>query len=206
MSFSTASSAHTEYVWPHVILASTSPYRRMLLGRLAFPFDRVAPDVDESEWQGKGQAPLAMAEFLALTKAESVAQKHPGAIVIGSDQTVEFEGEALNKPGSTGAAVKQLESLSGREHSLITAVAIIQNQKCWKHTDTTRMVMRKLSRGEIERYIALDQPVDCAGAYKIESLGISLFEQIESADHTAITGLPLLWVSATLRGLGVRIP
>lgn len=195
-----------EYAWPRVILASTSPYRRMLLDRLAFPFDRIAPEVDESKWHGKGQAPLAMAEFLAESKAKSVSQLHPGSIVIGSDQTVEFDGESLNKPGSTGAAVKQLESLSGREHTLITAVSIIQSQRIWKHTDCTRMVMRTLSRQEIERYVALDQPVDCAGAYKIESLGIALFERIESADHTAITGLPLLWVSETLRELGVRIP
>lgn len=195
-----------DYVWPQIILASTSPYRRMLLGRLAFPFDRIAPDVDESRWQGQGQAPLALAEFLAKMKAESVARKHAEAIVIGSDQTVEFDGESLNKPGSTAVAIRQLEALSGREHTLITAVVIMRGEKILTHTDTTRMVMRRLSRDEIERYVALDQPIDCAGAYKIESLGIALFERIETADHTAITGLPLLWVSQTLRELGVRIP
>lgn len=199
-------SAMMDYVWPRIILASTSPYRRLLLGRLAFPFDRIAPDVDEASWQGKGQAPLALAEFLAKMKAESVARKHAEAIVIGSDQTVEFDGESLNKPGSTAAAIRQLEALSGREHTLITAVAIMRGEKIWTHTDTTRMVMRTLSRDEIERYVALDQPIDCAGSYKIESLGIALFERIEAADHTAITGLPLLWVSQTLRELGVRIP
>lgn len=178
----------------------------MLLGRLAFPFDRIAPDVDEASWQGKGQAPLAMAEFLAKAKAESIARTNPEAIVIGSDQTVEFEGESLNKPGSIAAAIRQLEAMSGREHTLITAVAIMRGEEFWTHTDSTRMVMRRLSRDEIERYVALDQPTDCAGAYKIESLGIALFERMETADHTAITGLPLLWVSQTLRRLGVRIP
>ena len=202
----TDAAAREEFVSPRVILASTSQYRRALLGRLQIPFERIAPDVDESQWQGKGQAPLALAEFLAHAKGESVAKLHPDAIVIGSDQVVEFDGEAINKPGSSAAAALQLEQLSGREHTLITAATVFQGKDVWRHTDVTRLVMRKLTRAEIERYVAMDQPVDCAGSYKIESLGIALFERIETADHTAITGLPLLFISSKLRSLGVRVP
>ncbi|WP_169976668.1 Maf family protein [Tautonia rosea] len=191
-----------------LILASTSPYRRALLERLGLPFRCRAPGVDEDALKNQGLSPRELADRLAIAKADAVArlEPNPAAIVIGSDQLVAFEGRVLGKPGSVDRAVEQLLSLSGRDHELITAMAVIQGSHVIQHTDVARLHVRPLSQSEIERYVLADQPIDCAGAYKLESRGIVLFEQIDCADHSAITGLPLMALTTILRDLGVPIP
>lgn len=190
----------------HLILASTSKYRRELLERLRLSFRCFAPDVDEEPFKDCGAAPASIAAVLARLKAESLAGLDPEAVVIGSDQVAELEGEVLGKPGTAENAVAQLERLAGRQHRLFTAVAIWHRFRCQLHVDTTTLAMRNLSRAELERYVAADRPLDCAGSYKIESLGISLFDAIETSDQTAIVGLPLMAVTTMLRQIGFKLP
>ncbi len=189
-----------------IILASTSPYRRQLLERLGLTFTALAPDCDEETVKRQIRDPLALAETLAEAKARSVARHHPSALVIGSDQVVALDDEILGKPGSPEAAQAQLARMAGRSHRLITAMAIIHAGQLWQHTDVTTLQMRPLDAAAIARYIASDQPLDCAGAYKIEERGIALFTAIDSADHSAITGLPLLALVSHLVSLGWHIP
>lgn len=193
-----------------LILASTSRYRRALLERLGVPFTTVAPACDEDALKDPRLAPQALAEFLAEAKAASIARQQPGAVVIGSDQlaAVEVAGtwNILGKPGSAAKAVDQLAMMNGRTHVLITAMVVARGAERWRHTDVTRLTMRRLDRQALERYVAADQPLDCAGAYKLECRGIGLFETIESADASAITGLPLLALARILAGLGYAIP
>ena len=189
-----------------LILASTSPHRKALLERLGVPFRCMAPNVDEDEWKARGLAPRELAEGLAAAKADAVAGREPGAVVIGSDQLVAFDGGVLGKPGKADRAVAQLMELGGREHLLITAMAVRAGDRLVAHTDVARLRLRELSRGEAERYVAADRPLDCSGSYKIESRGIALFDRIECEDHTAIVGLPLIALTTILRGLGLMIP
>lgn len=189
-----------------LVLASTSPYRRALLERLGVPFRAIAPAVDEDEFKARGLSPLALAETLARAKAESVGLGLPESIVIGSDQVAAIDGRALGKPGSVEAAEAQLEALAGRTHELVTAVAVRNRGSTISHTDITTLVMRPLSVEEISRYVTADRPLDCAGSYKLESRGITLFEKIVSDDHTAIVGLPLIALTTILRSLGMEIP
>lgn len=191
---------------PTLILASTSPYRRQLLERLGVPFETESPGVDESTFSRMGLFPRELAERLALEKARAVALRHPSGFVLGGDQLATSQGRILGKPGSVEAAVEQLKQLSGREHVLITAMALVRGQEVWTLTDETRLMMRRLSVEEIRRYVEADQPLDCAGAYKLESRGITLFERIDSADHSAITGLPLIALTTLLRARGFAIP
>jgi septum formation protein len=189
-----------------LILASTSPYRRELLARLGLPFRCVPPGVIESEFSELARDPAELARTLATAKAADVAEKHPGAVVIGSDQLVAFEGQVLGKPGSAERAVSQLLALAGREHQLLTAVAIADTDGVEIYLDVARLWVRPLTLQEARRYVDAEQPLDCAGSYKIEGLGITLFDQIESADQTAIIGLPLLAVCKLLRVRGFVLP
>ncbi|WP_254507394.1 Maf family protein [Anatilimnocola floriformis] len=191
-----------------LILASTSKYRRQLLERLRVPFECVAPNVDERALQAKlpSAEPEQIARELARAKAEEVAARYPSAAVIGSDQVCTCDGQILGKPGTAELAIEQLQFLAGKTHRLITAVCVISGNEIEQLRDVTELKMRPLTQGEIERYVAADQPLDCAGSYKLECLGISLFESITSADHTAITGLPLALVAKVLRDLGWNVP
>jgi len=193
-----------------LILASTSPYRRVLLARLGLPFRVCAPACDEEALKDPRLTPQALAEKLALAKAESLVAAHPTAVIIGSDQVaaVECDGawRLLGKPGSAERAVDQLALLSGREHVLVTAVTLVQGQRRWQHTDVTRLTMRALDKAALARYVAADQPINCAGAYKLEERGIALFSRINSADHTAITGLPLIALGNALAEWGFAVP
>ena len=191
---------------PDLVLASTSRYRRALLHRLGVPFRCHPPGIDEDAPKSSIASPLALAEALARAKAGCLAEAEPGAIVIGGDQLVEFEGRVYGKPGSTEAAVRQLAELAGRSHRLITSIAVRHGGGVIAHTDTTVLHMRPLRREEIERYVAADRPFDCAGSYKLEEMGIVLFDRIESSDQSAITGLPLIALTTILRGLGFEIP
>lgn len=189
-----------------LILASTSRYRRELLGRLGLPFTQLAPEVDEDVARGAFTDPHALADALARRKALAVHASHPGSVVIGSDQVCALGDEILGKPGTPARARAQLARLAGHEHRLITAVAIAHDAGVVAFEDVTRLWMRRLDVAEIERYVAADDPIACAGSYRIESLGVALFARIESDDHTAIVGLPLMQTSAVLRELGFAVP
>ena len=189
-----------------IVLASTSKYRRELLERTGLAFRCLAPTVDEAEFQQQDLDPATVASLLAIAKAESLIGLAPDAAIIGSDQVVDLDGELLGKPGSAEGAITQLQKMAGREHRLITAVAVWHEYRTRLHIEITKLQMRRLFRHEIERYVAFDSPIDCAGSYKIESQGISLFERIETQDHTSIIGLPMLETIAMLRNCGVQIP
>lgn len=189
---------------PGLVLASSSPYRRELLARLRLPFDVARPDVDESPLPG--EAPQDLALRLAAAKASAVAATRPDARVIGSDQVADFDGAALGKPGGREAAIAQLEAMSGRAVAFRTAVAVAWDGRVATALDTTLVRFRTLDRAAIERYVDLEQPFDCAGSFKSEGLGITLFEAIENRDPTALVGLPLIDTVRLLRESGLRLP
>ena len=189
-----------------LLLASTSRYRRELLARLGLPFRCRAPKCDEESFKSLGLPLRELAARLAYQKARSVAALEPTATIIGSDQICACGELRLSKPGSAAAAVEQLMQLQGREHQLLTALCVWHDGRARTHLDVTTLVMRRLSRAELERYVAADNPIDCAGAYKLEQRGITLFERIESADHSTIIGLPLIALTTLLRELGYAIP
>ncbi len=191
---------------PRIILASTSRYRRQLLERLGLTFESLAPLVDEESLKDPRLPPLELARHLARAKAESIAELHPEAIVIGSDQLAVIDEQILGKPGSRDRAIAQLTQMSGRAHRLITAMSVWQRGVEREHVDVTTLTMRQLGPAELAKYVDFDEPFDCAGSYKLESLGIALFASIETADHTAITGLPLIALVSQLRDLGVKVP
>ena len=189
-----------------LILASTSRYRRALIARLGVPFRSEDPGVDEAAWKGSITDPRALAEALALAKARAVAARYPGSVVIGGDQVVAFEGSILGKPGSVAGAEAQLGAMAGRSHELITALAVVAPWRTYPILDVATLHLRVLSPSAIARYVAVDQPTDCAGSYKLEERGIALFERIEAADHSAITGVPLIALTSILIELGFAIP
>lgn len=189
---------------PQLVLASTSPYRRALLERLRIEFAVARPEVDESPWPG--EAPKALAARLAVAKASAIADRCPGAWVIGSDQVAELAGTALGKSGGRAAAIAQLQAMSGREVAFHTALCLKRNDAALAALDTTRVRFRQLAIAEIERYVDAEQPFDCAGSFKVEGLGIALFEAVESSDPTALIGLPLIATARLLREAGYRLP
>ena len=191
-------------------MASTSKYRRELLARLHLPFSCIAPGVDEAV--RAGERPLALAARLARAKAAAVALQHPDAWVIGSDQVAVLagsEGELiLGKPGTEARCLEQLRSCSGSTVSFITAVAVVRHDGHAVHEfiDTTRVTFRRLDEETIARYVAVEAPIDCAGGFKSEGLGIALCESIDSGDPSALIGLPLIRLSAVLRDVGFELP
>src|SRR5690606_31860718 len=188
-----------------LVLASTSPYRRELLARLQMPFDTARPEVDETP--DPGAAPDALALRLARSNAEAIARHQSDAWVIGSDQVAAFDGRSLGKPGGRAAAVAQLQAMSGRDVLFHTAVAVLRGHETPRlHLDTTRVHFRTLSQAEIERYVDAEQPYDCAGSFKSEGLGITLFDAICSDDPTALIGLPLIATTRLLREVGFALP
>jgi septum formation protein len=186
-----------------LILASTSTYRAELLARLRIPFARQAPGVDESPLPA--ESPRALAARLAHAKAGAVAERAPGSWVLGSDQVALLDGLVLGKPLTEERCVAQLTAASGREVIFLTAACLTRaGDECrLEHIDETRVRFRKLEEREIRRYVELEHPLDCAGGFKCEGLGIALFEQIDSRDPTALIGLPLIWVAAALRAVGL---
>lgn len=189
-----------------IILASSSKYRRKLLSRILRRFDAVAPDLDEKSYHSPELSPQALAELLAKEKAQAILKKFPEAVVIGSDQLVSFENTILGKPGTKQNAVVQLENFSGKSHELITAVCVCDKENCFVETNITKLTMKRLTHDSIQRYVDRDMPLDCAGSYKIEKLGITLFDNLKTEDPTAIEGLPLTIVVRLLSKLGVHIP
>jgi 7-methyl-GTP pyrophosphatase len=191
-----------------LILASTSPYRRTLVERLGVPFRCVAPQIDEEALKSDLNAatPRELAERLALAKAASIARSEPDAAVIGGDQVVAFDDRILGKPGTREQAVAQLRMMSGRSHELITSLVVLHRERAYAHTNVTILALRLLTLDEISRYVEADRPLDCAGSYKLEARGIALFERIDSDDHSAIVGVPLIALTTILRTLGFAIP
>lgn len=191
---------------PELILASTSVYRRALLERLRLPFCAVAPG--DPETYVPGELPSDRAARLALAKAQAVAERFPQALVIGSDQVAALGAEVLEKPGDAPRCRAQLNAASGARVRFFTGCALLGAGGTVRqvHLDTTTVAFRALSTEQIERYVAAEQPFDCAGGFRAEGLGIALFERIESADPTALIGLPLIWLAEALRGAGCSVP
>jgi septum formation protein len=186
-----------------LILGSTSPYRGALLHRLRLPFDTVAPGVDETAHPG--ERPIDLAMRLALEKAHGVASRHPEAVVIGADQVADLDGVAVGKPGNFDRARAQLQGLSGRTVVFHSAVAVVCHATGFAQgvNVPVTVTFRTLTDPQIDNYLRLEQPYDCAGSAKCETLGITLLEAIHSDDPTALVGLPLIRTSALLRACGL---
>jgi septum formation protein len=189
-----------------LVLGSTSTYRRQLLERLGIAFTVAAPHVDEEPLPG--ELPVDLVQRLARDKAEAVARRHPHSLVIGSDQLALCGQDVLGKPGSGERAVAQLKALSNQRVVFHTAVHVINTATNThdSHLDLTTVHFRQLAEDEIRRYVARDKPYDCAGGFKVESLGVALFNRVESQDPTALVGLPLIWLANALRKHGFPLP
>ena len=188
---------------PRLILASSSAYRRELLGRLHLPFEAIAPHIDETPLAG--ESPEATALRLARAKAEAVALQHPGALVIGSDQVATLDGEQIGKPGDHARALAQLQKMRGREVVFHTALCLWDGRNKHAQVENVQVFVRfrDLPDAELDAYLRIEQPYDCAGSAKNEGLGIALLERIDSSDPTALTGLPLIALTGMLRRAGV---
>lgn len=185
-----------------LVLASGSPYRRKLLERFGLPFTVAVSNVDEEPLPG--ESPVDLVRRLARDKAEAVARRHPQSLVIGSDQLAVCGREVLGKPGSGERAIAQLKALSGQRVVFNTAVHVINTETGAHegHLDVTTVHFRPLTDEEIRRYVTRDKPYDSAGGFKIESLGVALFDRVESQDPTGLIGLPLIWLAGALRRYG----
>ena len=185
-----------------LILASTSKYRGALLSQLGWEFEAVAPGVDEDKIKSNGLAPQELALLLSKFKAEAVFAKRPDTCVIGSDQVCTMNGIIFSKPGTIEKATEQISQMQGKSHELLTAVTVISPKGLESFVNRTVLHMRPLTLSQIYSYVNEDQPLDCAGSYKLESKGIKLFHSIEMTDQTAIIGLPLIELTSTLLKLG----
>jgi septum formation protein len=188
-----------------LVLGSTSRYRKELLSRLGVAFEVAAPEVDETPLPG--EAPLALAQRLALAKAQAVAALHPQAVVIGSDQVADLHGEPLSKPGTHARATEQLRRMRGQTVIFQTALAVVCQATGFVQQDVAQVsvLFRDLTDDEIENYLRAEQPYDCAGSAKSEGLGIALLERIDNDDPTALIGLPLIRTARMIRAAGVRL-
>jgi len=188
-----------------LILASTSPYRRQLLERLRIPFEVANPHVDEVELPG--ESPEALCLRLAVAKAQAVANRHPDALIIGSDQVALLDGRALSKPGEHANAVAQLRAMRGRTITFLTAVAVHDavSGRTLSRVVPTEVAFRDYSDAQIERYLELDQPYDCAGSARSEGLGIVMIRALRGDDPNALIGLPLIAVVDLLAEHGYAV-
>lgn len=192
---------------PRLVLASTSAGRRALLERLGLPFSCRAPEVNEDDWKARFQDPDTLVQALAEAKARAAARPDEDAWVIGADQVGLLDGERLDKPGDVAAARRQLARLAGRTHTLHTGWFILRTRDGVTRSGVDRhtLHMRPLTAAEIEAYVDRDDPVGCAGSYKLEGLGVCLFEEVRGTDSTAVVGLPLMAITAALRELGLDV-
>ena len=190
---------------PPLILASTSRYRRELLARLRLPFEVFAPDVDETPMAG--ESPRELACRLAMAKARAVAARFPQAVVIGSDQVADLDGQSLGKPLVHDVAVQQLQRMQGRQVVFQTAVAVVRSDQNFARIDLAqvKVLFRPLTDAEIHAYLHAEQPYDCAGSAKSEGLGIALLDAIDNDDPTALIGLPLIRTCQMLRAAGMQL-
>ncbi len=188
-----------------LVLASTSPYRRELLARLGVPFEVAAPDVDEAA--RPGESPDDTAQRLSVLKAQAVAKKFPDALVIGSDQVALLEGRQLGKPGSHEKAVAQLQAMRGKTLEFHTALTLLNARTGRTQTANVpvRLVMRDYNDAQIEAYLRRDQPYNCCGSARSESLGIALIARYETEDPNALVGLPLIKLTEMLANEGLDV-
>lgn len=189
-----------------IILASASKYRKELLERLGIDFECIPADIDEDSFKDKISDPEELAKTLAFEKAKVVFDQYPDAIVIGSDQLGYIDNTVLGKTGSFEGSVEQLKLLSGKSHQLLTAYCVMDSVRSVLKLNKTTLKMKNLNDLQIKNYLSADNPFDCAGSYKLELKGISLFEHIDTSDHTSIVGLPLIELGLDLQEFGLVIP
>lgn len=194
------------FVVKNLILASTSKYRKELLERLGHQFECISPNVDEDQFKDIIKDPIELAQRLGFEKAKAVSEKYKDSIIIGSDQLAECDGVFLSKPQNFENAFKQLRFLNDKEHRLITSFTVFSDGDFITKTNITTLKMRNLTDSQLETYIKQDTPYDCAGSYKLELHGISLFERIETTDQSAIIGLPLIELANVLNSLDILTP
>ncbi len=189
-----------------IILASSSPYRRHLLSQLGLQFTSVSPNINESPRPAEDAA--ALVSRLAQNKAQAVANNNPAQLIIASDQVASLEGQVINKPGNHQAAFKQLSHSSGKQLTFYTGLCLLNSQTghCQQSIETFKVQFRKLDSKQIERYLQAEQPYDCAGSFKMEGLGISLFERLMGDDPNSLIGLPLIRLVELLNNEGIAIP
>ncbi|MDY0205167.1 MAG: nucleoside triphosphate pyrophosphatase [Pseudomonas sp.] len=191
---------------PPIVLASSSSYRRELLTRLQLPFTCHSPEIDETALTN--ESPQALVQRLALTKARALAEHYPEHLIIGSDQVAVLDQQIIGKPGHAKGATQQLSAASGRSVVFLTGLAVIDTRTDIEQVDLVPFTVyfRSLSAAQIQRYIALEQPFDCAGSFKSEGLGVSLFSATEGSDATSLVGLPLIRLCDMLNACGVAVP
>lgn len=191
---------------PPIVLASSSSYRRELLTRLQLPFTCHSPEIDESPLPN--ETAQALVQRLALSKARALAEQHPQHIIIGSDQVAVLDGRIIGKPVHAEGATQQLSAASGRSVVFLTGLAVIDTRTHVEQVDLVPFTVhfRSLSCAQIQRYIALEQPFDCAGSFKSEGLGVSLFRATEGSDATSLVGLPLIRLCDMLNACGIAVP
>jgi septum formation protein len=187
---------------PPIILASSSHYRRGLLDRFLTEYQAVSPELDES--QVGDESPREHAARLARQKAEAVASKHAGHLIIGADQLAVLDQRVLGKPGDHPNAIDQLLAASGKALQFLTAVCVLDplGRRRYEHIDETIVRFRRFDRRLAENYLRHDKPYDCAGSFKIEGAGFVLFESVSTDDPTALIGLPMIWLAGKLQELG----
>ncbi len=190
---------------PDIILASSSPFRQQLLQKLGLSFQAVSPNIDEQPCPG--ERPETIASRLALDKAQALAQRFPDHLIIGSDQVAMFGEQQLEKPGDRAEAIRQLTLVAGKQAHFYTAVTLLESRtnRALSEVDHTIVTFRSLTRAQIERYVARDEPYQCAGGFKSEGLGIALFERIEGEDPNALVGLPLIRLTRMLEQFAVDV-
>ncbi|GAB2782745.1 7-methyl-GTP pyrophosphatase [Halomonas shantousis] len=186
-----------------LVLASGSRWRRQLLDRLELPYTWASPDIDETAHAD--ELPETLVQRLALAKARRLSAAHPAHLIIGSDQVAVFEGSILGKPGSEAAARAQLARFSGKRVRFVTGLALLDTRRDWQKVchETYEVVFRPLGEMEIEHYVAREQPLDSAGSFRMEGLGITLFERLEGDDPNTLIGLPLIRLCQLLREAGM---
>lgn len=191
---------------PKIILASTSVFRKNLLEKLQIPFDTAKPEIDETPLQN--ESVTEMVDRLSLKKAQKIAEQNPNAIIIASDQSACLDGIPLGKPGNYENATQQLSSFSGKHIDFFTGLVLIdtRSNQTLQTRDTTKVFFRQLSDEMIHNYLVMEEPYQCAGSFKSEGLGITLFEKIESKDPNALIGLPLIELTSCFKQLGINLP
>lgn len=189
-----------------IILASTSKSRREQLQRLYVSFTSISPNVNEKSYKNNVSDYAQLSRELSLVKAQKVKYSNKEAIVIGGDTLSVIDDVILSKPKTKEKAFEQLKMLSGKQHRVITSTAILVDDKQFIHTSISKLRMRRLTNEQITRYISIDKPLQSCGSCRLDSLGISLFEEIECEDYTAIIGLPLMWTAKILTDIGVSVP
>ena len=190
---------------PDIILASSSPFRKSLLERLHLDFHTISPDIDESHHQGEPAADYVCR--LAQQKAEAIADQHPLSIIIGSDQCALLDGEILGKPGSHKNALEQLRNAQGKTVVFHTGLCVMQHSSDFREVEDIlfEVTFRELSDAQLEHYLRVEQPYDCAGSFKSEAYGICLFSEMRGDDPTALVGLPLIRLTNMLERAGISV-